>query len=963
MVSYFCRMQRPFEQLKFVHLFVMLTVVFAFEGCSSTRLVPKNRHLLVKNKIVVQGDKISVSDVEDVLKQKPNLKVIGIPLRLYMFNSIDSAKTERGRLKKLDRLDAKNIKRGKREIRINERRRQRAIRHGEEDYIYKKIRLRDTLDPNLTLRQLIKYKFGEAPVIADTGARVRSQEQIQAYMHSKGYFYSDVSSRFDTVYHRFNKSRTKQKVIATYNITTGPRYYIDTVKLVCHNPSVQHDFEQFIMKHPDKQGLNPDFKAAIIDKKAVNLPFDADKFSAYRGELASYMRDQTYYGFVESNVSYKADTSRVSNNAGGSGLKMTFSVILGDRAIQDKNNPKNITYIPHVSTRVNGVYFHFADSSQYKGDFKSDVAKMGLDIKENGFLITLDTAVYRSIRRPVEDYLASDSMGHKMIIKSRVNKNWLGKYKDSVDFDPHRIATFYYNGKLFVSPSLIEAQNYLEDQNYYKEYYLERSFERLMQLGLFSVIKPEIVETYPGSGVVRVHYNLVPATKQSFSFEPKAKNSNGFLGLSASLNYNNKNIFRTGTNFVFSISGGFESNPSVFSKDANGNKVKTQERSFNTKEIGPSAKLDIPGLFPFGVTILGKRQRPRTELSSAYNYQKRTDFSRSVLQFNYIYKFLVGDGKTQSVSFGLPGASVIKYVSIKPLPEFTAKLNALNDLFLKNAYRNQFIWEDFRVTYDFDNDKKTRRKYPKLRFTYSGSFSLAGNILNAITSIKPQYDTAGHKLFLGIPYAQFSVIDNKVVAYYKTGKHSLLAFRTMAGIGFPMKNSPTSLPYDYSFFAGGSNDNRGWVARTLGPGAYQGLLDPNFVITQIGDIRFNMSLEYRFGMGTGILNHAFFTDAGNIWTRKEDVNRPGGQISGNFYKELGISVGYGLRFDFTYFLFRLDLGFPIHIPSLPEGERWIFTDKSEFYSRAEAAYGPNYKAFIPKNLYRPYLHFGIGLPF
>ncbi|MDR0803196.1 BamA/TamA family outer membrane protein [Fluviicola sp.] len=959
-------MQRPFEQLKFIHIFVILTVIFAFEGCSSTRLLPRGKHLLVKNKIVVQGDKISISDAQDVLKQKPNLKVIGIPLRLYMYNSIDSVKTERGRIRKLDRLNEKNVKKSKREIRINERRRQRAIRHGEPDYIYKKIRLRDTLDPNLTFRQLIKYKFGEVPVIADTGSRARSQEQIRAYMHSKGYFYSDVSSRFDTIHRRFNENKTRQKVIAIFNITTGPRYYIDTVKLICNNLSVQHEFEQFIQKHTDKQGLNPDFKAGIIEKKTVNLPFDADKFSAYRGELASYMRDQTYYGFVESNVSYKADTSRVSSFA-ETGLKMTFSIILGDRAIQDKDNPKNVTYIPHVSTRVNGVYFHFSDTSLYKGNFKSDVAKMGLGIKENGFLITLDTAVYRKIRKPVEDYLASDTIGHKVIIKSRVNRNLLGKYKDSVDFDPHRVATFYYNGKLFVSPSLIEAQNYLENQNYYKEYYLERSFERLMQLGLFSVIKPEIVETFPGSGIVKVHYNLVPATRQSFSFEPKAKNSSGFLGVSASLNYNNKNIFRTGTNFVFSISGGFESNPSVI-KGANGHKIKMQGRSFNTLEFGPSVKLDIPGLFPFGVTILGKRQRPRTELSSAYNYQKRPDFSRSVLQFNYIYKFLVGDGKTQSVSFGLPGVSVIKYVSLKQLPEFTAKLNQLNDLFLKNAYRSQFIWEDFRVSYDFDNDKKTRRKYPKLRFAYSGSFSIAGNVLNAITSVKPQYDTAGHKLFLGIPYSQFSVIDNKVVAYYKTGKHSVLAFRTMAGVGFPMKNSPISLPYDYSFFAGGSNDVRGWPARTLGPGAYPGLLDPNFVNTQIGDIRFNMSLEYRFGMGTGILNHAFFADAGNIWTRKEDVNRPGGQISGNFYKELGITLGYGLRFDFTYFLFRLDLGFPIHMPSLPAGERWIFTNKSEFYSQAKAVYGPNYKetiskTIISKNLYMPSLHFGIGLPF
>lgn len=957
-------MLKVFEQLKWKHLFVFFVVAFAVYSCSSTKRVPENRHLLKKNKIKVEGDKISNSELEDVLKQKPNLRVVGIPIRLKFYNSIDSARTEKGRVDKLNRLHNKNVKRTKREIRINERRRKRAIRKGDKDYIYKKVSLKDTLDPNLTLRQLIKYKFGEAPVIADTAAMTRSRTQIQAYMHSKGYFYSEVTSRFDTIHRMLSKTKTKKKVIANYEIKTGIRYYIDTVKLICKNPGTKDGFLYFIQKEADKGGLNAAFKASILDKKPINLPFDADKFSAYRGELARYLRDRTYFGFVQSNVSYKADTSRITNSPDKE-LKMTLTVVIGDRVIQDPNDVNNVKYIPHVSTKIDGVFFHFSDTTHYEGNFKDTVSSRGLTLKENGFVISLDSLFFRKIKKKVEDPKTKDlglPRSQRVYLKSAVNRTLFGKVKDSIHFDPNRTATFYYNTKPFVSPTLIEAQNYLENENYYKEYYLERSFTRFVELGLFSVIKPEITETYPGSGIVRVDYYLVPATKQSFSFEPRAKNSNGFLGVSASLNYTNKNIFRTGTNFIFSISGGFESNPSVFTTDDSGNTIKTQERSFNTFEFGPSAKLDIPGLFPFGVTILGKRQRPRTELSSAYNFQRRPDFGRSVLQFNYIYKFLVGDGKTQTVSFGLPFASVIKFVSIDPQPEFEAKINQLNDLFLKNAYRDQFIWEDFKVTFDFDNDKKTRRTMPKLRFTYSGSFSIAGNVLNAITSFNPNYDTLGHKLFLGVPYSQFTVLDNKIVAYYKTGKHSLIAFRTMAGVGFPMRNSPTSLPYDYSFFAGGSNDNRGWVARTLGPGSYQGLLDPNLIATQIGDVRFNASLEYRFGAG-GILNHAFFVDAGNIWTRNNDVNRPGGQISASFMKELGVSVGYGLRFDFNYFVIRCDLGIPIHDPGFPEGERWIFTPKTEFYSKAEAVYGPNYRNNIPEILYPIRINFGIGFPF
>jgi outer membrane protein assembly factor BamA len=139
-------------------------------------------------------------------------------------------------------------------------------------------------------------------------------------------------------------------------------------------------------------------------------------------------------------------------------------------------------------------------------------------------------------------------------------------------------------------------------------------------------------------------------------------------------------------------------------------------------------------------------------------------------------------------------------------------------------------------------------------------------------------------------------------------------------------------------------------------------VDSNRIATQIGDLRFNASLEYRFGTG-GILNHALFIDAGNIWTRRDDPNRPGGQISGRFLRELAVSVGYGIRFDFNYFVVRFDLGVPIHDPGFPEGERWIFTPKPEFYKKAEEVYGTEYRKDIPKFLYPMRLNFGIGFPF
>lgn len=952
------------KQSRFIHGIALILVVSALTGCFAkiTKYVPENRHLLVKNNIKINGDKLDKDELEEVIKQKPNARVFGIRWRLRLYNMMDSLTVEKSRVKKLNRLKRKNYKKMNREYRINTRRRDRAISHGDSTYIYKTIKLKDTLDPSMTVKQLIKYKFGEPPAVADSFLLNRSQDQIEAYMHSKGYFNPIVSTSFDTLHRKFNKHKLKRKVKANYTITTNERVYIDTVKYILANRGIENDLGKFLRKYSDRQGFNSEFKKSLLDKKTIKVGFDADKLDAYRSELARYMRDKTYYGFLPTNVSYKADTT-------GGDKRMTLTIVFTDRVIQNIKTGDSIITVKHRSTSVQNVYFHICDTVNFEPGYFSKIIdslnKVDISISKfkNDFIYTVDTALYAKLLAPVENKAESEKHKKPVYFKSEVYKNLFGQYKDSIDLNKLRIATFTYNGVLFVRPELIETQNYLEHTNYYKEYYLERTFSRLVELGLFTIVKPVVTETFPGSGIIDVHYYLVPATRQNFSFEPRAKNANGFLGLSASFNYGSKNIFRTGVGLVASVSGGFESNPTVFGTDANGNKVKTQERSFNTFEIGPSIKLDIPGLFPIDITKLGKRQRPRTEISLAYNYQNRVDFSRGVLQFNYLYKFYIGDGRTQVVSFGLPAMAVVKFVSLNKSAEFETKINAVNDLFLKNSYSDQVIWEDFKMTYEFDNQNKNieERKYFKLRINYSASVSVAGNILAMTAGKSGKTDSLNRKLFLGIPYSQFSLFDNSLILSYRLSKNKSLSFRTLAGVGIPGKNSSFSLPYDYSFFAGGANENRGWVARSLGPGSYNRYLDTLAVLTQIGDIRFSLSLEYRFG--TGFFKHALFTDASNIWTMKYDPNRVGSQISKRWMKELGVTIGYGLRLDFTYFLFRLDLGWKIHEPALPTGERWVFQSKKEFHTKAEQVYGSDWSNKIPLVLYPLRINFGIGLPF
>lgn len=923
-----------------------LAVLLLLSGCflRVNRYVPEGKYLLKDNKVDIKGDALDEAEVKHVIRQQPNISALGVKIRLVAFNSIKPEKAEKSRLRRWRKVRAKNARRIAREKRINEHRREKAIRKGHDKYFYRSIKLKDTLTPRPTLRERIKYKFGESPVIVDSFLFEKSKEQLGIYLHKRGFYYDTVTAHMDTLNHG-----KRQKVIAHYEVITGPRYYIDSVYVISTNPEVTSAFTKFLRKVQDKYDFNPVFYQFLTNKKPMHVPFDSDNLNDYRNITAKFMRDEALYGFSPSHISYRADTN-----------KRTMTVKLGieftNRLVNSPYSKDSLIEVPHMTTSVKAVYFHICDTSLYEGNFKSYVENdLMLSLTKNGFLQTIDTFYYDELTHKIQ---LSDSLKKatgKEYYKSAVHENLFGQPKDSIALNPYRMATFVYNGELFVQPGLLEAQNYLEFTNYYKEYYFDRTYNRLLQLGLFTIIKPEIIEV-PGTGKVEVHYYLVPAKKQSYSFEPRATNSNGFLGVSASLNYSNKNLFRAGWLTTVSLSGGFESQPRVFNETVDGQKVPQAGRSFNTIEIGPTVKFDLPGFFPVNIAKLPKRSRPRTVLSTAYNYQKRPDFSRGVFQMNFLWKLYVG--KTQIVSAGVPFISVIKYVRLTKSADFQSRIDQLNDLFLRNAYSNQLIWEDFKLVYDYDNREADNKKTDKLRLTFNATFSTAGSTLSLFRKYQ-QTDAEGFKQAFGVKYSQFSLIDTKFIAYYNFSKKHILAFRTLAGMGLPYGNTKTSLPYDYSFFAGGSNDNRGFLARALGPGSYQYYMDSNRTATQIGDMRLGASLEFR--LGSGLLKSAFFMDVGNVWTYKKDVNRPGSQFSKDWYHELGLAVGYGLRVDFEFFIIRADLGIPFTNPALPRGARWIF-DSRDLYNTQIGTLSEEARKKIGKP-FTPRLNIGIGFPF
>ncbi|MEP7169772.1 MAG: BamA/TamA family outer membrane protein, partial [Bacteroidota bacterium] len=244
---------------------------------------------------------------------------------------------------------------------------------------------------------------------------------------------------------------------------------------------------------------------------------------------------------------------------------------------------------------------------------------------------------------------------------------------------------------------------------------------------------------------------------------------------------------------------------------------------------------------------------------------------------------------------------------------FEDTLESIGDPLLTNSYEPHLITDGrYSLIYTTQELNKSRN-FVFVRL----NFEAAGNSLRLIDEIsgKVTEKDSGYKV-LKNEYAQYIKPDVDLRFYFVPDENNSVIFRISGGIGLPYLNS-RSLPFEKSFYAGGSNDLRAFYARTIGPGSYS-----EARIQQTGEIKINGNIEYRFDIFK-ILQGAFFVDAGNVWLTHEDENRKGGKFEWNtYYKEFAIGAGYGFRFNFTFFIFRYDLGYKLRDPTKHENERW-----------------------------------------
>jgi hemolysin activation/secretion protein len=268
--------------------------------------------------------------------------------------------------------------------------------------------------------------------------------------------------------------------------------------------------------------------------------------------------------------------------------------------------------------------------------------------------------------------------------------------------------------------------------------------------------------------------------------------------------------------------------------------------------------------------------------------------------------------------------------------KFRDSLKKYNDAFLLNSFQDHITTlSKYALTYTSKENAVTGKRtayYARLNLQSSGS------ILRLLYKATDQpKDSLGRYHLFTIPFAHFLKADVDFRIYVPVRKRSRVVYRVAAGIGWPLHNLNV-LPYEQSFFSGGPNSVRAWRARTLEPGGY----DPTGSETRfdkIGDILLEGNVEYRFHIIRAFYG-AMFVDAGNIWRLKQDENKTNVKFTEKFYEQIAIGGGFGIRWDLTFFVLRLDLAMPLRDPKYPTNpERWVFDKKPYRYTVANFGIG------------------------
>ncbi|MEX1188040.1 MAG: BamA/TamA family outer membrane protein [Bacteroidia bacterium] len=458
-------------------------------------------------------------------------------------------------------------------------------------------------------------------------------------------------------------------------------------------------------------------------------------------------------------------------------------------------------------------------------------------------------------------------------------------------------------------PKALKPSIYIKKGNLYSKQDAEQTYRRISDYKAFKFINVQYKPVNADSSdLLDCEIQVSPKDRHGYTLQAQGTNTAGNLGVSADVIYQNNNLLRGLELFEVRLNGALEVQQ-IVNDVSNENQTIQGFLPFNTIMFGPEASIKLPKI-PKVMSFLGKSSQS-TKIIVSYNFQQRPDYQRSIFNTSYGYT-----AKPNTRITNIFNPAEINYVSVILSPSFEQLLDQSNNFILRNSFQSQLI-SGMRYTFIYNGQRVGQSKN---FIFFQGNFESSGILLNGSRNLYQNPGIIDDKFVVfGVPYSQYVRFDTDLRYFRFMGKTSSLAMRSIVGLGIPYNNSSV-MPFVKSFFVGGANGMRAWIARSLGPGGYSPEGDVRF--DQIGDIKLEWNIEYRAKLYK-LFEGAVFVDAGNIWLREKDESRPLAEFKFNrFYKEIAIDAGLGLRLNFDFFIIRLDAALPMREPSYAENDRW-----------------------------------------
>ncbi len=473
--------------------------------------------------------------------------------------------------------------------------------------------------------------------------------------------------------------------------------------------------------------------------------------------------------------------------------------------------------------------------------------------------------------------------------------------------DTGKIATLIIDGLLIrdtihnFKPRLFAKMITYRPGSLYNTLNQNTTLNRLINLGTFKFVRHrfEAVKNLPDSHKLNVYYYLTPAKKKSLQAEVDAfSKENRFIGTQLSVNWINRNTFRSAEQLSVRAYGGFE----ISFRDS--------LKKNNNFRIGGDVSFNFPRfLTPFFKLKESRLYPPRTQILLGYQYFiKQRFYSTNFFRLQYEFNWKDNANKQHILD-----PVFITYSNAGNISDSFYKAAVQRPAVLLNLNSEVIVGSYYNFTYN------TLNPFINNQWYFNGSIDLSGNIAGLITGAKKMRE----KMIFNIPFAQYAKFDFDV-RYKRVFNNNLeWANRLQIGIGMPYHNS-AMLPFTKQYVIGGANSIRGFPARTLGPGSYLPTTnDLRFFQVIGGDYKLLVNTELRFPIW-GRFKGALFTDVGNIWTKDTILFGMPGKLKKDSYKELAVAAGFGIRFDAKVILIRADLGIPLRKPFLSMDQRWGF---------------------------------------